>query len=329
MNSQLYYKVLLAVSGYGGRCCSYVRERENMNLLLDCLWLIVVITYSYVEALVKLFIPLKRKSVCGEIVLITGAGHGLGRHTAFEFAKRQSVLVLWDINKYGLEETAEKCRDLGAKVYIFVVDCSCREEIYTTADKVKKEVGDVSILVNNAGVVATSDLLSTQDKQIEKIFEVNILAHHWTTKAFLPAMMKNNHGHIATVASAGGHVTVPFLVSYCSSKFAAVGFHKSLTQELAALGKNGIKTSCLCPVFINTGFIKHPRTKIIPILEPDKVAKKFIDGILCDQKMIFLPTFVKLSLLLERILPDRALEAMNKMTHVKFDAVIQSEEKDK
>uniref|UniRef100_A0ACB8E8H0 Uncharacterized protein n=1 Tax=Sphaerodactylus townsendi TaxID=933632 RepID=A0ACB8E8H0_9SAUR len=208
-----------------------------MNVLLDFLWLLVIIIYSYVEALVKLFIPVKRKSVSGEIVLITGAGHGLGRLTAYKFAKHQSKLVLWDINKHGVEETAEACRRQGSTAYAFTVDCSNREEIYSTAEKkshllssppdplprelcfivicdmylsqtiaranklvanhvyrnaskfrqdidkkkeeVKREIGDVSILVNNAGVVATADLLSTQDKQIQKTFEVNILAHHW------------------------------------------------------------------------------------------------------------------------------------------------------
>lgn len=70
-----------------------------MNLILEILWVLVVLIFSYAEALVKLFIPKKRKSVSCEIVLITGAGHGIGRNTAYEFAKRQSKLVLWDINK--------------------------------------------------------------------------------------------------------------------------------------------------------------------------------------------------------------------------------------
>ncbi|XP_066488395.1 17-beta-hydroxysteroid dehydrogenase 13-like [Tiliqua scincoides] len=293
-----------------------------MNLVLEILWLSVIIIFSYLEALVKLFIPAKRKSVSGEIVLITGAGHGIGRNTAYEFAKRQSKLVLWDINKSAIEATAEGCRKLGATAHAYVVDCSVKEEIYRAAEKVKRDIGDVSILVNNAGVVATADLLSTQDKQIEKTFQVNILAHYWTTKAFLPAMMENNHGHIVTIASIGGHLTVPFLVSYCSSKFAAVGFHRGLTQELAALGKDGIQTTCLCPTFVNTGFIKHPSTRLLPLLEAEKVAEKLVDGILCNQKMIFLPPLLKVGLLLEKILPERALLALNKIHEVKFDAVI-------
>lgn len=70
-----------------------------MNLFLELLLFLATLLYSYLEALVKLFVPVRRKSLSGELVLITGAGHGVGRATALEFAKRQSRLVLWDINK--------------------------------------------------------------------------------------------------------------------------------------------------------------------------------------------------------------------------------------
>ncbi|KFQ36568.1 Estradiol 17-beta-dehydrogenase 11, partial [Merops nubicus] len=117
-------------------------------------------------------------------------------------------------SQHSVEDTAAECERLGASVQAFVVDCSKREEIYSAAEKVKKEIGDVSILVNNAGVITAADLLSTQDHQIERMFEVNILAHMWTTRAFLPSMMKNNHGHIVTVASAAGHFVTSFMVAY-------------------------------------------------------------------------------------------------------------------
>lgn len=293
-----------------------------MNLFLELLLFLATLIYSYLEAFVKLFVPVKRKSVSGELVLITGAGHGIGRATAFEFAKRQSRLVLWDINKHGLEDTAAECERLGATVQAFVVDCSKREEIYSAAEKVKKDIGDVSILVNNAGVITAADLLSTQDHQIERMFEVNILAHMWTTRAFLPTMMNNNHGHIVTVASAAGHFVISFMVAYCSSKFAAVGFHKALTEELSTLGKDGIKTTCLCPVFINTGFVKNPTTRLGKILEIEEVVEALMEGILTNQKMIFVPSHLSIALFLQRLLPERALAVLKKLTDAKFDAVV-------
>lgn len=293
-----------------------------LKFVLNCLLLLPLLTVFTLESLLKLFIPKKRKSVTGEIVLITGAGHGIGRLTAYEFAKLKSKLVLWDINKHGLEETAAECKRLGAKVHTFVVDCSNREDIYSSAKKVKEEIGDVSILVNNAGVVYASDLFATQDPQIEKTFEVNVLAHFWTTKAFLPAMMKNNHGHIVTVASAAGHTVVPFLMAYCSSKFAAVGFHRALTEELEALGRTGVKTSCLCPNFINTGFIKNPSTSLGSTLEPEEVVSKLMKGILTDQKMIFVPSSITVLTVVERMFPERFTAVLKRKIDVRFDAVI-------
>uniref|UniRef100_A0A803TBR8 Estradiol 17-beta-dehydrogenase 11 n=1 Tax=Anolis carolinensis TaxID=28377 RepID=A0A803TBR8_ANOCA len=274
------------------------------------------------KALVKLFISAKKKSIRGELVLITGSGHGLGRATAYEFAKHQCNLVLWDINKDGVEETAEECRRLGATAHAFVVDCSKRKDIYKTAEKVKEEIGDVSILMNNAGVVAPIDVVSTDDHDIQKIFEVNIIAHHWTTKAFVPTMMRNNHGHVITVASTGGHIVIPFVVPYCSSKFAAVGFHRALTAELTALGKHGVKTSCVCPMFIKSGFVKNPSSRIMPPMEPEYVAKQVMKGILTNERMIFIPPLLKFILMLDRLLPDRAAAALWGLHEIKFDYVI-------
>ncbi|XP_054845729.1 estradiol 17-beta-dehydrogenase 11-like [Eublepharis macularius] len=300
-----------------------------MHLLLEIPLFLLIILYSCLEAFVKFFIPVKRKAVNGEIVLITGAGHGLGRATAYEFAKRRCKLVLWDINKHGIEETAAECRRLGATAHAFVVDCSKKEEIYSTADKVTKEIGEVSILMNNAGVITPTDLLSTEDHEIQKTFEVNILAHYWTSKAFLPTMMRNNQGHIVTVASAGGHIVAPFVVTYCSSKFAAVGFHRALTQELIALKKNGVKTSCVCPMFINSDFVKNPSARLMPPLEPEEVAKQVMEGILTNQRMIFVPPLLKINVMLDRCLPDRAVAALWRLNELKFDAVVGYKNKEK
>ncbi|XP_011846157.1 PREDICTED: estradiol 17-beta-dehydrogenase 11 [Mandrillus leucophaeus] len=275
-----------------------------MKFLLDLLLLLPLLIVCCLESFVKLFIPKRRKSVAGEIVLITGAGHGIGRLTAYEFAKLKSKLVLWDINKHGLEETAAKCKGLGAKVYTFVVDCSNREDIYSSAKKVKAEIGDVSILVNNAGVVYTSDLFATQDAQIEKTFEVNVLAHFWAD------------------ISEFWNYFVNSLFIFSSSKFSAVGFHKALTDELAALQITGVKTTCLCPNFVNTGFIKNPSTSLGPALEPEEVVNRLMNGILTEQKMIFIPSSIAFLTILERILPERFLAVLKRKINIKFDAVI-------
>ncbi|OBS57857.1 hypothetical protein A6R68_11020 [Neotoma lepida] len=193
-----------------------------MKYLLDFILMLPLLIVFCIESFIKLFIPKKKKSVSGEI--------------------------------NGIEETAAKCKTLGAQAYPFVVDCSKREEIYSAAKKVKEEVGDVSILVNNAGVVYTSDLFATQDAQIEKTFEVNVLAHFWEFNIKCESSLCSSVSLLV-------NEMVEDINDKSSSKFAAVGFHRALTDELAALGRTGVKTSCLCPNFINTGFIKNPSTK--------------------------------------------------------------------
>ncbi|KAL8206740.1 UNVERIFIED_CONTAM: hypothetical protein K2H54_022202 [Gekko kuhli] len=275
-----------------------------MNLLLEIPLFLLIVLYSYLEALVKLLIPAKRKSVTGEIVLITGAGHGLGRSTAYEFAKHHCQLVLWDINKHGIEETAAQCRKLGARAHAFVVDCSKKEEIYCMAEKVKRETGDVSILMNNAGVISTTDLLSTGDHEIQKIFEVNILAHHWISKAFLPAMMKNNHGHIVTVASAVGHIVAPFIEVFGSP-----------------LSVCGWALMILIPS-------QWFQIRLMPPLEPEQVAKQVMERILANQRMIFIPPLLKVSVMLDRLLPARAIPALWRLNDLKFDVVVAYKDKE-
>ena len=93
-------------------------------------------------------------------------------------------------------------------------------------------MGHVSILVNNDGIVSGTALLDTPDSKIIRTFDVNILAHFWTLKAFLPAMISRQDGHIVNVASLAGHSGINKLVDYCASKFAAVGLDESLRVEL-------------------------------------------------------------------------------------------------
>lgn len=76
---------------------------------------------------------------------------------------------------------------------------------------------------------------------------VNAMAHFWTCKAFVPDMMKRNHGHIVSIASLAGCVGVNKLTDYCASKFTAVGFEESLRLELFALGYDNVHSTCVCP----------------------------------------------------------------------------------
>ncbi|XP_062936043.1 epidermal retinol dehydrogenase 2-like isoform X1 [Cynocephalus volans] len=263
--------------------------------------------FSILKALIFTIISKPRKNVAGEIVLITGAGSGLGRLLALRFACLGSVLVLWDVNKDGNEETCRMAREAGAtRVHAYTCDCSDREEIYRVAHQVKNEVGDVSILINNAGIVTGKNFLDCPDELMEKSFDVNFKAHLWTYKAFLPAMIANNHGHLVCISSSAGLVGVNGLADYCASKFAAFGFAESVFTETVAQKQKGIKTTIVCPFFIKTGMFEGCTTgcpSLLPILEPEYVVRKIVDAILQEQLYLYIPKFLYFIMFLKSLLP--------------------------
>ncbi|XP_075272237.1 epidermal retinol dehydrogenase 2 [Opisthocomus hoazin] len=278
-----------------------------MNFFLETLKVIGLTLYYWLESLVFSIVPRRKKNVSSEIVLITGAGSGIGRLLSLKFASLGATVVLWDINEEGLKETSRLARANGAvRVHCYICDCSKRQDVYRVADQVKKEVGDVSILVNNAGVVTGKRFIDAPDSLVEKTMEVNIMAHFWTYKAFLPAMMASNHGHLVSIASSAGLTGVNRLSDYCASKFAAVGFAESVHLEMRSLQKTGVKTTIVCPYLINTGMFGGCTTKwpsLLPTLEPEYVAEKIITAVRRNQEILLLPRSLYFIFALKNILP--------------------------
>lgn len=271
----------------------------------DLIGFILLTAVSIVEAIVKMFIPLKyrMKSIAGEIALITGGGGGLGRLIALRLAKLGAIVVIWDVNKMGTEETVKLVEAIGGTCYGYVCDLCDREDVYKKAILVKKEVGTVTILINNAGVASSMKFIDMPDKLIIRTMNVNVMSHFWTTKAFLPSMMENNKGHIVSIASLAGHIGVPRLVDYCTSKFAAVGFEEALHMELAAEGYN-INTTVICPFFIrSTGMFEDVSTRFFPRLSPNEVADRVVSAMRCNEKIAVVPGYLYILLVLKWAFP--------------------------
>ncbi|NWY26144.1 RDHE2 dehydrogenase, partial [Pheucticus melanocephalus] len=282
-----------------------------MNFFLETLKVIVLLVYYLLESLVFLVVPVRKKNVSGEIVLITGAGSGIGRLLAVKFASLGATVVLWDINQEGLNCTVGMAKEKGAgRVHSYVCDCSKRQDIYRVADQVKKEVGDVSILINNAGIVIGKRLLDSPDSLVEKTMEVNTMAHFWTYKAFLPAMIAANHGHLVSIASAAGLCGASQVSDYCASKFAAVGFAESIDMEMRSLRKTGVKTTIVCPFVINTGMfdgVKSKWPRVIPVLDPEYVAERIISAVRQNQEIVLMPRIGYTFYFLKSFLPVKAV----------------------
>ncbi|KAH8269318.1 hypothetical protein KR018_003425 [Drosophila ironensis] len=291
---------------------------NSWDAFADVAWFIICCIGYILQDLYYLAFGYPEKQLDTDIALITGGGNGLGRQLAERLGKMGTKVVIWDINKKGIAETVEIVQEAGGYCKGYVVDISKKEEVYKAADVIREEVGDITLLINNAGVVSGLHLLDTPDHLIERSFNVNVMAHFWTTKAFLPKMIENDRGHIATIASMAGHVGISKLVDYCASKFAAVGFDEALRLELEVLGHTSIRTTCICPFFIQaTGMFDDVNARWVPTLNPNEVADRVIVAIKKNEKLAVIPGFLKVLLsfkwtfpwgcvggLLKRLVPD-------------------------
>ncbi|XP_001606597.1 short-chain dehydrogenase/reductase family 16C member 6 [Nasonia vitripennis] len=289
---------------------------EFFAVIYDLALFSVMAVIYFMESLILTFIPrrYRSKNLREEIALVTGAAGGIGRLIAQKLAARGCSVVVWDINKTGVEETARLIEEAGGKCWAYHCDITDREEVYKTAKAVKLDVGNVTILVNNAGYVYGTTLMEIPDEEIERTFKVNVISHYWTTKSFLKEMMRENHGHIVTIASVAGLLGTYNCTDYSATKFAAIGYHESLFTELKTHGYDGINTTLVCPYFINTGMFSGVKPRLRPMLEPDYVASEVVGAIATNQIYVVLPGIIRYVLPLKHILPSKMCWAL--MYHI-------------
>ncbi|XP_074606883.1 17-beta-hydroxysteroid dehydrogenase 13-like isoform X1 [Acropora palmata] len=280
-----------------------------MWLIFEIFVVLFKMYYLWLESVFRAIVRPPKKNIDGQIVLITGAGGGIGRELSLEFAAHGAILVLWDINKDSNEETANKVRSRGGKAHTYVCDCSSREDVYRVSAQVLREVGHVDILVNNAGIMSGKKILNLKDEEIERTMKINTLAHFWTIRSFLPSMLQTDKGHIVNITSLAGSFGAAHLTDYCASKFGATGLNHALARELREMGKTEIKMTCVQPYTVNTGLVWHPKSRfpsVFSTLEPDFVAKEVVAGTLRDEESIILPRTAAVHFLLDGLLPRKA-----------------------
>ena len=117
-------------------------------------------------------------------------------------------------------------------MYYYKSDISKSAEISAVAKVIRKEHGDPTVLINNAGISICRPILSGTEEQIRRVFKVNTISHFLIVKEFLPAMVKANHGYIVTIASMASYIVHAAAVNYRCSKTSASAFHKGLAQEI-------------------------------------------------------------------------------------------------
>jgi 3-oxoacyl-[acyl-carrier protein] reductase len=207
-----------------------------------------------------------------QIAVITGAGSGIGRAIAIGYAREGAQVALLDLNEAAAAEAAQEIRRSGGQAESFGLDVTRREDCVAVAKRIAEQVGEVSILVNNAGVARRNGMLGAAEaviKDWEDVIAINLTGVFNVTHAFL-APLRASKGRIVNIGSIQSfvHVRQPSSPAYTASKHGVLGFTKALAAEL---GKEGVRVNAIGPGFIATPLNAGTRAN-----NPDAV-KMFID----------------------------------------------------
>ncbi|KAL1450699.1 hypothetical protein WDU94_003032 [Cyamophila willieti] len=263
-----------------------------LGLALQLTVLFVELFISMLVSLYHIFVPLPQKDITGQVVLITGTGRGIGRELAKEFARKGCKVACAEIQPNLNAETIELVNKLvpdSCKGY--QVDVGSLDSVRALKKQVLSDLGSVDILVNNAGIIAGGSLTTDLDPLlIENLTKVNFLSHIWMCKTFLPEMIARNNGHIVCIASMSAISGLANACLYTSCKWAITGLMESLREELRLNPKNKIKTSVVCPYFVNTSaeYVNNWTCRV-PELSAERCAKDIVRGTRENQVIFSIP----------------------------------------
>lgn len=161
-------------------------------------------------------------------------------------------------------------------------DVTNREEVLKLAKKIHLEVGPITVIINNAGIMPCHSLEETTESEIRKIFDVNVLAHFWVLEGFLPHLIERGAGHIIGLSSMAGLMGFKNLIPYCGSKYAVRGILEAITEEFRGDSrKSEIYCTSIHPYMVDTGLCKNPRIRfpgIMGMVNPTEAATSIIDA---------------------------------------------------
>lgn len=253
------------------------------------------------------------RELAGRNALVTGGALGMGKSLARRLLGEGARVALVDIRGDELERTAGELRTAG-EVFTYVCDISDRLAVYGLAERVREEFGPVDVLVNNAGIVKSNFFMEKPDEVIERTISVNLMAHFWTMKAFLPDMIAKREGHVVNMSSAGGLLAVPYISDYSASKFAVIGLTEALRQEFRLEGFKKINFTCVCPNTVGTGLFEGATmVKGTKLLTADEVTDKVLKGIKRNKAFVGVPGSVYTVPLVKAILPVRAMDFLSRV----------------
>ena len=241
-------------------------------------------------------------------MLVTGGASGIGLLMGRRLlAAGAAHLVVWDIDAHALDAVVGALRGEGHTVDGLKIDITDLAAVREAVRVMAHRGVAVDLLVNNAGIIVGRDFAAHSHGDIDRTMAINAVAPMHITAALLPGMLERRRGHIVNIASAAGMVANPGMSVYCASKWAVLGWSDSLRLEMER-GATGVHVTTVVPYYIDTGMFAGVRSRLIPLLKPDTVAKAIVAAVREDRTMLRLPRLLDLLPLVRGILPGRAFD---------------------
>lgn len=223
----------------------------------------------------------------GKVVVVTGAGSGMGREITRQLIAKGAKVAMVDINTKGMSETAELCGNKNISIH--EINITDRTQVEQLPEKIIKEHGVVDAIVNNAGIIQPFvDVEQLDYNTIERVMNINFYGCVYMTKAFLPHLLKRPEAHIANTSSMGGFIPFPGQTIYGASKAAIKLFTEGLYAELK---DTNVHVTVIHPGAVNTNIMSNSgvaskeeeaaskKQQDAMAMPADKAASVILDGI--------------------------------------------------
>lgn len=298
-----------------------------IKFFLEMVLLALYTLYSFGVSFLRFFFPPEPKSVKNEVVLVTGGANGIGREICLQLARLEPYITIisWDVNETANEHLIKelKAHDVK-KAYGYKVDVSNRQEVEAAAKVIRDEIGHVTMLFNNAGIPGLlGNSWDMNPQGIERVFQVNTIAHCWTLAAFLPSMIERGRGHVIETCSILGYTWGRSAAPYVASKHALKGYIESVKEDIR-YNKANVTVSLVYPHNTITDLTAQADLSaktypfLMPRMTPGFVASKIIEGVRRNDEHIYIPGYIRSLAMLIPALPPQVVRRITDIINIEM-----------
>ncbi len=219
----------------------------------------------------------------GRVVLITGAGHGIGRALAHAFAAAGAKVALLGKTKKNLLDVQKELKDSGVPTVVLAADVSDEGAVSRAVAAAEQQLGPVDVLVNNAGIFVLAPVEKLDTLAFDRTIAVNLRGPFLMSRAVLPGMKSRKRGHIVNISSTAGRRGFAGGGAYCTSKFGLAGLTEAMRYEART---SNVRVTCVYPSTVNTGLVKKAGMDLVPerAIQPEDVANAVVSLVAMDDR---------------------------------------------